>query len=266
MDSFGLRLKREREKRKISLDDVSAVTKISNRFLSAIESGEFDQLPGGIFNRGFIRAYARHLGLDEEEIIADYKAVTGEDDANVPAENDIAQDAALKPTITSVDIPWKEVVVLLLLLAVGLSIWQFRSREEGKSTRETSLGRASASASSTSDVETAGHITPTVTGESKPELGLRAGRQPFQLRVIARENSWISVSGSEGEILQQVLTPPEEKSFHSSNRITVKVGNAAGVQFLCNGHEMPVQGKEGEVKTFIFDSNGIHEPVPSVGP
>ena len=62
MESFGARLKREREKRKITLDDISVATKIATRFLSPSRRSSFDQLPGGIFNKGFVRAYARHLG------------------------------------------------------------------------------------------------------------------------------------------------------------------------------------------------------------
>ena len=76
MESFGARLKREREKRKITLDDISVATKIAPRFLVALETDQFDQLPGGIFNKGFVRSYARHLGLDENQAIADFVAAS----------------------------------------------------------------------------------------------------------------------------------------------------------------------------------------------
>ena len=76
MESFGARLKREREQRKITLDDISVATKIGTRFLAALEEEHFDQLPGGIFNKGFVRAYARHLGLDENQAIADFVAAS----------------------------------------------------------------------------------------------------------------------------------------------------------------------------------------------
>ncbi|PYX37059.1 MAG: hypothetical protein DMG75_08340 [Acidobacteria bacterium] len=76
--SFGARLKREREQRGISLDDVALSTKIGARFLRAMEEEKFDQLPGGIFNRGFVRAYARRVGIDEEQAVADYLEATGE--------------------------------------------------------------------------------------------------------------------------------------------------------------------------------------------
>jgi cytoskeletal protein RodZ len=70
--SFGDKFRKERERQGVKLEDVSNSTKISSRMLRAIEDEHFDQLPGGVFNKGFIRAYAKYLGLDEEETIASY--------------------------------------------------------------------------------------------------------------------------------------------------------------------------------------------------
>ena len=71
-DGFGERLRREREIRGISLDEIAATTKIGTRLLRALEEEHFDMLPGGIFNKSYVRAYARHLGIDEEQAVADY--------------------------------------------------------------------------------------------------------------------------------------------------------------------------------------------------
>jgi cytoskeleton protein RodZ len=69
---FGEHLKREREMRGVSLEEISAATRISTRFLEALENGQWDQLPGGAFNRGFIRSTARFLGLNEDSMVAEY--------------------------------------------------------------------------------------------------------------------------------------------------------------------------------------------------
>jgi cytoskeletal protein RodZ len=74
MGHFGDKFREAREKRELTLDQVSNVTKISSRMLKAIEEEHFDQLPGGVFNKGFIRAYAKHLGLNDEEAVNDYLA------------------------------------------------------------------------------------------------------------------------------------------------------------------------------------------------
>jgi cytoskeleton protein RodZ len=76
--SFGERLQRERELRAISLDEIAKSTKIGTRLLQALEAEEFDKLPGGIFNKGFVRAYAKYLGLDEEQAVTDFMAAESE--------------------------------------------------------------------------------------------------------------------------------------------------------------------------------------------
>jgi cytoskeleton protein RodZ len=78
MGSFGEKMQREREMRSISLDEIAESTKISARMLRALEEEEFEKLPGGIFNKGFVRAYSRYLGLDEEQAVADYLGAEAE--------------------------------------------------------------------------------------------------------------------------------------------------------------------------------------------
>jgi cytoskeleton protein RodZ len=76
--TFGEHLKREREMRGVSLEEISAATRISVKFLEALENEHWAQLPGGIFNRGFIRSVARFLGMDEDGLVAEYALETRE--------------------------------------------------------------------------------------------------------------------------------------------------------------------------------------------
>jgi cytoskeleton protein RodZ len=73
MSAFGDNLRREREMRGVSLEEISSATKISLRILDAIEREDFAKLPGGIFSRSFIRSYARYLGLDEDRVVAEFQ-------------------------------------------------------------------------------------------------------------------------------------------------------------------------------------------------
>ena len=70
--SIGEKLRLEREAHGIALRDISEQTRISMRYLEAIESDDYGRLPGGIFNRSFIRAYAKFVGFDEQEAIEEY--------------------------------------------------------------------------------------------------------------------------------------------------------------------------------------------------
>jgi cytoskeletal protein RodZ len=70
--SFGAELRRERELRQISLREVAQATKINLRYLEALERNDFAYLPGGLFNRGFVRAYCEHIGVDPEAMVNAY--------------------------------------------------------------------------------------------------------------------------------------------------------------------------------------------------
>jgi cytoskeleton protein RodZ len=67
MGNFGEDLRTERLSRGVALEEITAVTKISQRHLIALEQERFRQLPGGILNKGIVRGYAGALGLDERD-------------------------------------------------------------------------------------------------------------------------------------------------------------------------------------------------------
>jgi len=63
--TFGERLKRERELREVTLEEITSATRIGPRFLDALENEDWNKLPGGVFNRGFVRSIAGYFGIDE---------------------------------------------------------------------------------------------------------------------------------------------------------------------------------------------------------
>ena len=71
-DTFGPRLRREREKRGISVDTIAAVTKVSAELWEGLERNDFSRWPSGIFARAFVRDYARAVGLDADEIVDEF--------------------------------------------------------------------------------------------------------------------------------------------------------------------------------------------------
>ena len=152
MSSFGEKLKLEREKRKMSLEQISSTTKISTRLLQALEEDKFNRLPGGIFNKGFVRAYASALGLDEEQTIAEYLEASGDapamrvettsrESGHPPARDRSTHDSPLRITdensgrleiraeAASRGLPWGIFAVVLLIVALGLSLWNYRRLE-----------------------------------------------------------------------------------------------------------------------------------------
>ena len=93
MANFGASFKQARESKGISLDQIAAETRISTRFLQAIENEEFNLLPGGIFNRGFVRTYAEKLGLDADQAVSIYERLTAvREPAEIPAAPTVARE------------------------------------------------------------------------------------------------------------------------------------------------------------------------------
>ncbi len=142
LPSFGEKLKVEREKRKITLEQISASTKIGTRMLQSLEEDKFNQLPGGIFNKGFVRAYSRCVGLDEDQTVADYLQASGdappvsteivarEDADRESAENIRRLEAVSDAPVRS--LPWGLFAALLLIVALALSFWSYHRRDNTK--------------------------------------------------------------------------------------------------------------------------------------
>lgn len=115
-DSFGETLRRERELRGVTLDEISLATRISTRFLKAIEEERWDDLPGGVFNRGFVRAMARYIGLDEENTVAEYILAIG-DRATAPV-------VLPSPPVVTRDRPWLAwILVAVVVVSVVVACW-----------------------------------------------------------------------------------------------------------------------------------------------
>src|SRR5262245_15771241 len=131
MSDLGSRLKRAREQRGLPLSDIANRTKISVTALDALERNDLSRLPGGIFGRAFVRAYAAELGLDPDQTVADFQVGLEE------AERQAAERGARRVTITQDDREFLErqrralriFQVVLTLIGIGavlLVVWRFR--------------------------------------------------------------------------------------------------------------------------------------------
>jgi cytoskeleton protein RodZ len=117
---LGEELRRERELREISLREISEATKISIRILEAIESDNYKILPGGVFNRNFLRAYADFIGIDPEKIVRKYQLQHGGSEEDNSALLEIITSG--KEQEGSKKISGKLIVISLIALIVLLLI------------------------------------------------------------------------------------------------------------------------------------------------
>src|SRR5258708_13995003 len=88
MERFCDELRWERERRKVSIETICEVTKVSSRHVLALEAGEYAQLPGGVFRKGIVRSYLKLLGLDEVPWIERFEASLRESGAAASADAD----------------------------------------------------------------------------------------------------------------------------------------------------------------------------------
>jgi cytoskeleton protein RodZ len=185
LPSFGEKLKQEREKRKITLEQISDSTKIGTRMLRALEEDKFNQLPGGIFNKGFVRAYSRCVGLDEDQTVAEYLLASGDapppnteigghedgERKNEARENEqnIRRLEAISDTPAR-QLPWGLFAALLLVLALALSFWSHRERERARqSSRPTPTTAPAPSPGVGGRVSSTG-----ASGVANPDIGARS--------------------------------------------------------------------------------------------
>jgi cytoskeleton protein RodZ len=298
LPSFGENLKREREKRAITLEQISLSTKIGTRMLQALEEENFDHLPGGIFNRGFVRAYARHVGLDEEQAIADYLVASGEGPTQKPEleMETMAEQVEVRQAARPRQSPWGLIAAILLVVVLSLLLWSRRRQGDEPSTvspasspspqkaapepgaqpqTSTSANHPEAPALVKPEVVPAPPpatvvapaakpaVTPRVTAETTP-----AAPDEFTVVILAREDSWLSVK-ADGKIVQiETLAEGDQRAVHARKEVVVRAGNIGGLDFVFNGKRLPAQGHYGEVKTLTFGLAGLQvtPPIPPVSP
>jgi cytoskeleton protein RodZ len=286
--SFGAKLKQQREQRGVTLEEISETTKIGSRFLHALENDRFDQLPGGIFNKGFIRAYAKSVGLDEEETVAGYLEATGVVPGQPDAPTPLPEIRAAAEPDGAAGLPWGALAIVLLVAALSLVVWGLFSRSVSRSavTKSQPSPQAAAGNGDSPPPSITAPATPAATplsqtlssdnaqkpGEIPPGSSNRktgdadktgqkpvfATAQPIDLRITARADSWISIS-VDGEVMtRNTMSAGADKSIHAAREIVVKAGNIGALDFEFNGKKLPDQGGAGEVKTLTFDAAGIH--------
>lgn len=142
MIPFGEQLRQEREARGISLASITQSTKISTRHLASLEENRFDQLPGGVFNKGIVRDYARALGLDESYWVESYMQayrqsgkMKDDDRKWVEFAENVGRDPQVDHERRSLNLRWAGIAVLVAILAVsGWLIWQLVSSRTNNNT------------------------------------------------------------------------------------------------------------------------------------
>jgi len=244
MTTLGQELKKQRESRNISIDEMASSTKIVGRYLEALEADRFDAMPGGFFVKGIIRTYAKYIGLDEAEVLARYRETGVLDEPAkprpAPARSETARALAGKSKL----LIWAYIAtgILLFLIAVTF-LWRSQRPKPGRAVQP--------SAEVLKQTQTA-----PPQAEPKPEPAPAApaketAREEWKgltLDLSFQEETWIQVY-ADGALKVSGLFPAGQKARAVAEKeILIGVlGNAGGLTFLLNGKPGKSLGRTGEV-------------------
>jgi len=266
ISEFGAFLQRQREERQLTLDDLEESTRIRRKFLEAMEAGDWDNLPPGVYTRGLVKSYARALGISAASALRMY-AKERPSEARLPEPQLISQ-----PLIRTSRFSYETVLTaVVIVMALSLFAWIVRN-QIALPTLGPSVPASADAATPTSGTSTVDRLadgtapsggaanatpaygrtptphapaSPTVTKTPTPSSGLH-----FQIDVTS--DVWLEIQVDEGDRVQGFLRPGEEseQQLDAEGYVYLKTGNAGAMRITINGRDVGNLGEAGEVKEY----------------
>jgi cytoskeletal protein RodZ len=243
MTEFGVNLRLAREQRGISLRQIALSTKISMVVLEALERDDFSHLPGGIFSRAFVRAYAIEVGLDPEEAVQQFLTKFGEveaarGDTEVPVEVSEDDRAFLNRQRKAASILRIAAVVLLIVIIGGVSIW-LTSRAKATPPPEP----APVAAPERSAAQPSGTTTPApASSDATPDAPAIA------IELVASDACWLEASADGKDAVKNTLAAGQKFNIAGDREVVLTVGNAGAIAWTLNGKPGKPIGRAREVQ------------------
>jgi len=275
--SFGEELRREREIRGISLKEIADATKISKRFLEAIERNDHKTLPAPVFTRGFVREYARYLGLNSDEMVNRYNfAAVGDDrieqSAHLerlttpqapPPPRKKAAPRGIPPPYARVDRNVYILIIVVVALA-GVSYWALKHRRETRANEERLAAETKAVPTATVAPPPLGPAR-TESSSTQPPAGVPA---KLTLSLEITQTSWITLEADGERLINDELRRGFHRTMEAKDGFRFKtIGNAAGVTMTLNDVPIPSLGHDGQVlHDVVFDRAALQKLQTSPAP
>jgi cytoskeleton protein RodZ len=249
--SFGEELRRERVIRDISLEEISQSTKISLRLLRALEDSDLRKLPAPTFTRGFIRAYARHLGIDPEEKVNAYLADMAGETPEAPSGKKARPRSRFwrgrRSTAGTI-----VTVVAAVLLLLGMIASPAR-RPKPPSQRQFAAPKASPVV--LKNVSISNEAPPAIVRETNPAVPAASAESPpspapasgISLLLQFDQDSWAKLEADGRTVLNGIVRRGQKRSFQALTGFRISLGNAGGVRISVDGHALDPLGGSGEV-------------------
>lgn len=298
--NFGEHLRREREMRGVSLEEISTATRIAVRFLEAMENEQWDRLPGGVFNRGFIRSVARFLGLDEDGLVGEYALLTHDQPEKAvwatPTRSERSASAREPaPRIWK----WALLALLVILMAGGAWIWRgsgatLRSwkhpvpapaRAQSPPPTAAAVSHDAATEQTTAPSTSAGTAPASVRGaavspasdpaarpadvsasnatRNDAEHGTRSSNvnpAMLELKVEATQSTELTVVSDGKTVFAGPMTPGSAEQFKARERFEVAASNSTAILMDLNGQTLAPPGLPGAPGKITLTRKDLKKP------
>jgi cytoskeletal protein RodZ len=234
INSFGEKLRRERDVRGVSLREIAKGTKISVRFLQTLEKNRLDVLPSNLFQRAFVKQYTLFLGLDPEKIITEFVAAHGQP---APPERRIAPSPERRSRLSVGR-------VFLAVVAVLAVVLTFRRGREPERVQPAPTPAAVAAAPA---------VLPTDRVYPSPAMATAAAEtsDALVLTMTAQQDCWVEVRADGATVINRVLAEGESQTLEARGEIVLSVGNAGALSIRVNDRPALPLGRSGEVRKNI---------------
>ncbi len=241
---LGARLRQAREARGISLARASRRTRLQRRYLEAMEAGEWEVLPSGVYGRGLVRHYAEFLGLDPQEVLAAYDRIRAASGRTDPIPRPAAPRLSL-PRGCSLPSFFGSVTVAALLGILAAWAYIIWVRPAEVAPTPTLLPPTPTPLPAAAFTPTPS-LLPTPTPTPTPVA-------PLVLEVEAIQDAWLHVEADGVVLLERTLTAGNRRTFTATEEIFLWTGNAGGLRLRLNGEALPPLGEAGQVvrKRFV---------------
>ncbi len=264
-ESIGARLKRERLSKHITLEEIAETTRVNIETLQAIEDDDKSKLPARVFVQGFIRLYAKHVGLDPEEILSHY---TKDSDDTIETRKRInvreileSESMAESPSFMSS----KQILFIILILLLGFLIYIGRqnyfpdqkttepaSNAQVEETIQTPTTETEEQPVAPVEEETPPQEPETETAVEEPKPAEPGDIQPivkqeYVLKANFTERTWVWIQVDNNEPREYLFQTGENFKWVAHNKIDINLGNAGGVDLVLNGKPIPKIGISGQV-------------------
>jgi cytoskeletal protein RodZ len=241
--NIGAQLRAAREAKGLSIDALAATTRVQPRIITAIERNDVAAVPPRPFGRGFVRAYAREVGLDPDQTAREYFAqfapapeshTDGPPTPKHSRHNEWSATHWMWPVAAAA-------LVILVVSVVSLSTSDNPTAERGSPAPIGTSGSSAAAATAVADKGGQPSKAATAAGQVQPTAGLT-------VVLVAERKCWVTANADGRRAVYRLLAPGTRETLRAEREITIRTGDAGALTWTINGRDAGTLGRPGQVR------------------